>query len=95
MTPAGDGSYDADFADTPAVAILQTTAESSCPTSPERMFLCYFMLPAIFSPGEGSSVSWAYTGGTTYAIHVGRTVPPVGTRVVATNVRGVWVFRCD
>lgn len=45
---------------------------------------------------EGQAASYTPdTNGIIYALNIGTSVPPIGTRLVAHNVGGRWCFRYD
>ncbi len=74
--------------------LLKTLTVGTYPTAAQS----YYAVQAIRPGGtesEGSAVTFTAITGTFYAMNVGSAIPPSGTYVIGSLVRGRWVFRYD
>lgn len=75
--------------------LAQTTTVTTYPTVAAAM---YAVVPcdADGVESEGNAVAYVpRTGSIAYAVNLGTTIPPSGTRVVCHAVGGRWAFRYD
>jgi hypothetical protein len=83
------------FSDGSAALLVTTTTVTSYPST-AAVFFASNPTEIDGSEVEGGAASYAADPmQVVYVLNVGTQVPPVGTRVVAHNVGGRWVFRYD
>ena len=76
--------------------LVQTFTETTYPTTASTEYACHPISEIDSDEAEGASVSFtADSSVTIYALNVGSTVPPSGTKVIAHAVGGRWAFRYD
>jgi hypothetical protein len=78
------------------VALLaQTTVISNYPSTAGAFYACTPLM--VDGPEtEGSAASFANSGSRTiYALNLGESIPPVGTKIIAHACGGRWTFRFD
>ena len=84
------------FAADGSTAVLLTTTTITTYPSTAGVFFASNPTEIDGSEVEGGAASYAPdTTQVVYALNVGTTIPPVGTRVVANSIGGRWVFRYD
>jgi hypothetical protein len=79
-----------------SVAILaQTTVITSYPTVAGAFYACTPLM-VDGQETEGATANFtAYGDRTIYALNLGKTIPPAGTKVIAHACGGRWTFRFD
>jgi hypothetical protein len=86
----------APFVEDGSVAILaKTTTVSVYPTVPGA---CYACVPLQVDGPEIEGAAASFTADpsrTLFAFNLGKAVPPVGTKLIATSCGGRWSFRYD
>lgn len=73
--------------------LAATINDGTYPTSPAVFYACT-PLDLIGDETAGSAGTTSTAGATFYALNLGATIPPLGTKVLVTQL-GRWVFRYD
>lgn len=75
--------------------LVQTTTVSAYPTVAGAYYACH-PVEVDGTPVEGGAASYAAdTSSPLYAANLGSAIPPAGTRMIAHQVGGRWVFAWD
>lgn len=76
--------------------LVQTFTKTTYPTTAATEYACHPISQITGDEAEGASVGFTADSSTTiYALNLGSTVPPSGTKVIAHAVAGRWCFRWD
>lgn len=94
LASAIDAEPDYDCDGAPSM-LLQTFTQTTYPTTAARVYACR-PVRATAALTEGATASYVVDSTRTYyAANLGSAIPPSGTRVVAVQRNGSWVFRYD
>src|SRR5579885_2670836 len=78
-----------------AALLCQTTTVSTYPTTAQAYYACN-PVSCDGTEAEGQAVTYTPDTSTTlFALNIGTTVPPSGSRVICHSVGGRWCFRWD
>lgn len=72
--------------------VVQTATKTTYPVVAGAYYWCEIMQVA-GTPAEGATVTYSGTGQHLYAYNLGATVPPAGTKKLATQANGRWFIR--
>lgn len=74
--------------------LVLTKSLGSYPSAPRSYYACQ-PLSVLGAETEGGTATLVMKDCTLFALNLGNAVPPIGTTLIATNVRNRWCFRWD
>lgn len=75
----------------PGPTLVKTVAVTSYPTAAGRVFAVQ-AIDVDFVEAEGATPTFTDVPGIFYALHVGATPPPLGTKAIAKPASGRWII---